>query len=271
MRNAQEALTGPAAIAASFARARAERRAALITYLTAGYPSPGESPALFRALEQGGADILEMGVPFSDPIADGPAIQRASYAALQKGVTPLACLNLVRRLRQEGIRLPIILMGYYNPIYRYGLTAYAKACREAGVDGLIVPDVPLEEAGPLQEACRACDLALILLAAPTTREERLRRIAEETEGFLYLVARLGITGAGNGLAEDLQERIALARRLARVPVAVGFGIATPEQARALAAWADGVIVGSAIVERAPQGPAALAQYIAGLRAALRPA
>ncbi len=260
---------GREALAAAFARARAERRAALITYLTAGYPSLEDSPALLKALAQGGADILELGVPFSDPIADGPTIQKASYVALQNGTTPSACLNLVRRLREEGFRTPMVLMGYYNPIYRYGLEAYAQACREVGVDGLIVPDVPVEEAEPLQSACRAYGLALILLAAPTTREDRLRRIAAQTEGFLYLVARLGITGAGDGLTGDLFDRVAQVRRFARTPVAVGFGIAMPEQARALAPWVDGVIVGSAIVERAPQGPGALAEYVASLRAALR--
>lgn len=260
---------GREALVTAFSRARAEGRAALITYLTAGYPSPEDSPALFASLVQGGADILEIGVPFSDPIADGPTIQKASYAALQRGMTPLACLHLVRRLREEGVRTPIVLMGYYNPIYRYGLERYVRDGREAGVDGLIVPDVPVEEAEPLRAACLEYDLALVLLAAPTTREERLRYIAAQTEGFLYLVARLGITGAGDGPASDLIHRLAHVRRLAHTPVAVGFGIATPQQARALAPWADGIIVGSAVVERAPQGPAALAQYAASLRASLR--
>lgn len=260
---------GKEALAAAFTQAYTEGRVALITYLTAGYPSLEDSPALFSALVRGGADILEIGVPFSDPIADGPTIQKASYVALQQGVTPSACFHLVRLLRDDGIQVPIILMGYYNPIYRYGLGRYVGDCCEAGVDGLIVPDVPLEEAGPLQAACRQEGIALVLLAAPTTREERLRRIAAQTEGFLYLVARLGITGAGDGLAEDLLERVAWVRRFAHTPVAVGFGVATPEQAQMLVPWVDGVILGSAVVERAPQGPRVLEEYTVRLKAALR--
>lgn len=269
MSHSTRPIVGVAAIVAAFERAKAARRAALITYLTAGYPSLDDTLALAPALERAGADIIELGAPFSDPIADGPTIQRASHAALEAGVTPQACLDLVASLRGRGMGAPVVLMGYYNPILRRGLEAYVDACVSVGVDGLIVPDLPLEEAESLHIACRRSGLALIQLAAPTTRDERLARIAAETEGFLYLISRLGITGAGDGLPADLAERLAHVRALAHTPVAVGFGIATPQQARALAAHADGVIVGSAIVERAPQGPQALEAYAASLSEALR--
>lgn len=263
-------------IADAFARARAEARPALIAYLTVGYPSPQATPELVMALARGGADLIELGVPFSDPIADGPIIQRASHAALQAGATPQSCLDLVDSLRHRGLMTPIVFMGYYNPILRRGLDAYAEACSAAGVDGLIVPDLPVEESAPLHDTCRRKGLALVQLAAPTTSDARLARIAAETEGFLYLVSRLGITGMGDALPADLQSRVARVRALAHTPVAVGFGIATPAQARALAsgelnAQADGLIVGSAIVERAPQGPQALEVYVASLAAALRTA
>lgn len=264
---------GVTAIAAAFARAKAANRSALITYLTVGYPSPQATLDLALALARGGADLIELGVPFSDPIADGPVIQRASHAALQAGVTPRSCLDLVASLRASGFTTPLVLMGYYNPILRRGLGAYAEACAIAGVDGLIVPDLPVEESGPLHAACHRRSLALIQLAAPTTGDVRLARIAAETEGFLYLVSRLGITGAGETPHADLGARLAQVRALARTPIAVGFGIATPQQARALASevCADGVIVGSAIVERAPQGPQVLEAYVASLATALRAA
>jgi tryptophan synthase alpha chain len=252
----------------AFASAKAQGRATLITYLTAGYPTLEASPALVRALAEGGADIIELGVPFSDPIADGPAIQAASYAALQGGATPAACLELVRALRAEGLRTPLVFMGYYNPILSYGEVAYARDCAAAGVDGLIVPDLPMEEAAPLRAACQAVGLALIDLVAPTTPEARLARIAAQAEGFLYVVSRLGTTGGGTVVSAELTERLQTARCAARVPVAVGFGVSQPEQVRALAGLAEGVIVGSAVVQRAALGPAALREYVATLRQAL---
>jgi tryptophan synthase alpha chain len=271
---------GIPAIVAALSLAAQEGRAALIPYLTVGYPTPGSTPELVRALIAGGADIIELGVPFSDPVADGPTIQAASYAALRQGVTPATCLQTVRALREEGVQTPILLMGYYNPIlsFRHGLdaasggpAAYAAACRASGVDGLIVPDLPPEEADELSGACHAEGLALVYLVAPTTGEARIAALCAATSGFLYVVRRLGTTGADAG---GLDQRDALAasmatvRRHARTPVALGFGVSTPQQAAEAAALADGVIVGSAIVERADAGAAALRDYVAGLRAAL---
>ncbi|MBM3190947.1 MAG: tryptophan synthase subunit alpha [Chloroflexi bacterium] len=259
--------TGVAAVERAFARAHGENRCALITYLTAGYPSPDESLALISALQEGGADLIELGVPFSDPVADGPTIQRASQAALAAGVTPSACLELAARLRERGVTAPLVLMGYYNPIHSYGLDAYTRDCARMGVDGLIVPDLPPEEAGPLRALCRERGLALIFLVAPTTGEERLASIASATSGFLYVVSRLGITGSALDATGELAQRLGIIRAHARTPVAVGFGISRPEQMRALVPWVDGLIVGSAVVERAPDGPDALRGYVAELRAA----
>jgi tryptophan synthase alpha subunit len=250
---------GRVSLGQAFGRAYDEGRCALIAYLTAGYPDLERSPALFAALQAGGADVIEMGVPFSDPVADGPTIQAASQAALEAGMTPRRCLELVGRLRDRGITLPIVLMGYYNPIFSYGLERYVADCARMGADGLIVPDLPPEEAQPLQHACEQHQLALIF---------RLAEIAHATQGFLYVVSRLGTTGASLAIDEALQARLALARAQAHTPVAVGFGVSRPEEAQALAPHADGVIVGSAIVRRAPEGPESLAAYVSALRAAL---
>ncbi|MBN1399698.1 MAG: tryptophan synthase subunit alpha [Anaerolineae bacterium] len=259
---------GRVSLGQAFGRARDEGRCALIAYLTAGYPDPERSPALFTALQAGGADVIEMGVPFSDPVADGPTIQAASQAALEAGMTPRRCLELVGQLRSQGVTLPIVLMGYYNPIFSYGLERYVADCAQMGADGLIVPDLPPEEAQPLQDACGQHQLALIFLVAPTTAEGRLVEIARMTQGFLYVVSRLGTTGASLAMDEELERRLALARVQAHTPVAVGFGVSRPEEAQALAPHADGVIVGSAIVRRATEGPESLAAYVRTLRAAL---
>ncbi|MHB1293913.1 MAG: tryptophan synthase subunit alpha [Anaerolineae bacterium] len=259
--------SGAAAIESAFAAARAEGRGALIAYLTAGYPAPDETVGLLRALVAGGADIIELGVPFSDPVADGPAIQRAGQVALRAGITPAGCLELVRRAREEGVRVPLLLMGYYNPILSYGLESYARDAAAAGAQGLIVPDLPWEESAPLGAACRQVGLALVQLVAPTSSEARVARLAAAGEGFLYVVSRMGITGAkGVGPLEALRAQMAVVRRHAHTPVALGFGIAGPEQVRALCGLADGLIVGSAVVERAAEGPAALEGFVRTLRA-----
>ena len=268
MSGASQAGSGTDRIRAVFGAAREQGRSALITYLMLGYPSPEETLALVPALQAGGADIIELGVPFSDPVADGPTIQRAGQVALQQGVTPKGCLGQVASLRQIGVTVPLVLMGYYNPIHSYGPDAYVQACVEVGVDGLIVPDLPPEEAGPLREACLSNGLALILLVAPTTKLTRAVDIAGMTSGFLYVVSRLGITGTALDPGEELAERLRGLRDRTAVPIAVGFGISTPEQAQALADQADGIIVGSAIVKRAPEGAAATEVFVASLRQAL---
>jgi len=259
---------GAAAIADAFRTAKGEGRCALVAYLTLGYPNLEATPALVAAIEAGGADIIELGVPFSDPLADGPTIQAASYAALEAGATPGVCLALTARLRREGVTAPLILMGYYNPILSHGEDAYARDAAAAGADGLIVPDLPPEEGVALQAACAAHGLALIYLVAPNSSEERIAAIADASEGFVYVVSRLGTTGEGQGPGEALAAQVEVVRRHAHTPVAAGFGISRPEQAREVARIVDGAIVGSAIVARAPEGPEAVREFVASLRAAM---
>ncbi|MGC9359940.1 MAG: tryptophan synthase subunit alpha [Anaerolineae bacterium] len=260
-------VVGQARIASAFQRVQREGRAALITYLTMGYPTLDAALDLVPALVRGGADIIELGVPFSDPVADGPTIEAASHAALANGMTPDLCLEQAAALRRQGVDRPLIMMGYYNPILARGLERYVQDCRSAGIDGLIVPDLPPEEAQELRAACDQLGLALIYLAAPTTDERRLQRLARETRGFLYVISRLGTTGGEMQVAEELRAQLALARDGA-APVAVGFGVSCPEHVRALAPLVDGIIVGSAIVRRAPEGPSAVEAFVRELRAAV---
>ena len=240
---------GVEAIRATFAAARAADRAVLIPYLTIGHPTLERSLALVDAAIEGGGDIIELGIPFSDPLADGPVIQRATHTALEGGATVRGCLETAAQLRARHPRIPFLFMGYLNPILAFGEAAFCRACREAGVDGLIVPDLPPEEATDIEARCREDGLALVYLAAPNTPETRLRLICERSQGYVYLVSVTGTTGARDSLPSDLPEFIARVRAVTDTPIAVGFGISTPEHAGAVARLADGVIVGSAVVER----------------------
>jgi tryptophan synthase alpha chain len=257
-------------ISAAFAAACAENRAALMPYYTLGYPDGPTAEAVIRAVSAAGADLIELGVPFSDPLADGPTIQRSTQIALDRGMTVAGCLASVGRLRAGGVTQPLLLMGYVNPILAYGPARFVRDAAAAGADGLIVPDLPAEEAGEIAAACAEHRLALVYLAAPTSTDERLAQLAAATTGFLYLVSVAGVTGARAGLPPDLADFIGRARAVARTPVAVGFGIATPAQARAVGQLADGVIVGSALINAVTSvgDPAAAARFVAGLRAAL---
>ena len=262
--------SGVQRIAATFERARRAGRAALMPYLTLGYPTAEQSLALVEAAIAGGADMLELGVPFSDPLADGPVIQRATHLALQQGITVAGCLGLVDQLRRRGATLPLVLMGYTNPILAYGEAAFCRACTEAGVDGLIVPDLPPEEGQALEGLCRATGLALIYLLAPTSDPARVKRVCERAQGFVYLVSVAGITGARDRLPADLAAFVGRVRAATRLPLAVGFGISTAEQAQQVAALADGVIVGSALVRLAeqPDAPEAVRAAVERLRGAV---
>jgi tryptophan synthase alpha chain len=253
---------------AHFAKALASGRKSLIAYLCAGDPDLGVTERLVPALAEAGADVIELGVPFSDPLADGPTIQAASQRALSRGTTLSGILEMVARVRSAGCQVPLVLMGYMNPIVRMGPETFVSRSAEVGVDGFIVPDLPLDEAGLLSTLAEARGLSLVLLAAPTTPPARLRAIGERTRGFLYFVSLTGVTGARASLPDDLPQRLAAVRRATSAPVAVGFGIAAPEQARALAAHADAVVVGSALVaevDRAQgtlEGPVALVRSLA---------
>ncbi|MEP0775416.1 MAG: tryptophan synthase subunit alpha [Acidobacteriota bacterium] len=235
-------------IAAAFTRAARGKRAAFIPYITAGDPSLERTLELAFALERAGADILELGVPFSDPIADGPTNQRAAERALARGTSLADVLALVRRLRFRS-ELPVVLFTYYNPVHAYTLPRFAVDAAAAGVDGVLFTDVPVEEARPAAEALQRVGLDLILLVAPTSTRERIKAIAKLASGFVYVVARTGVTGARSELEEALAQQVKLVRKLVRPRVAVGFGIGTPEQVQRAARLADGVVVGSAIVDR----------------------
>jgi tryptophan synthase alpha chain len=238
-----------------FVARRAERRPAFVAFLTAGDPSLERTVELAAELDLAGADVLELGVPFSDPIADGPVIQRASERALARGVTLERVLEVVRRVRRRS-QIPLVLFSYANPLFRYGLDRPTTDARDAGVDGVLVTDLPPEEAAGWLDRARAAGLDTVFLAAPTSPDERLRRVAEASRGFVYAVSRTGVTGEREALSEDASPLVARLRRLTGEPVALGFGIATPEQVKAAARVADGVVVGSALVrylEEHPQG------------------
>jgi tryptophan synthase alpha chain len=262
-------------IAAVFEALRRARRAALMPYLTLGYPQLKSALTLVPALVEGGADLIELGVPFGDPLADGATIQAASQRALKNGMTLSLCLEQVATLRAREVSVPLVLMGYYNPILQMGVQRFARAASEAGVDGVIVPDLPPEEANALQGALRARGIDLIFLLAPTSDDERVRSVAERAGGFLYLVSLTGVTGARDRLPPGLEAFCARVRAATDLPLSVGFGIGTPAQAVRVARVADGVIVGSALIRAigtaidADEDPAeAACAFVASLRAGI---
>ena len=236
-------------IARRFASLRKEGRAGLVTYLTAGDPDTDTSAKLFAGLAAAGADLIEIGMPFSDPMADGPVIQEAGQRALKQGMSLRRTLTFVRELRRLDDATPIVLMGYYNPIYRYGPEVFARDAVAAGVDGVIVVDLPPEEDAELTGPARAAGLDLIRLATPTSDEHRLPRIVENASGFIYYVAIAGITGTRSADSSEVAGAVARLQRFTNLPIAVGFGIRTPEQAAAVARAADAVVVGTALVQR----------------------
>lgn len=222
-------------------------RKVLIAYVTTGYPSVESTLKIGPLLAQSGADIIELGIPFSDPLADGVTIQRASFQALQNGVTPQVCLEVAGKLRRV-MDIPIVFMSYFNPLLQYGVKKFCRSCRQAGVDGLIIPDLPPEEGAGLEKAARENGIDVIYLLAPTSTAARIRLVAEHSRGFIYLVSVTGVTGARTRLPASLGKFIARVRKATDKPLCVGFGIAKPEQALKVAQMADGVIVGSRIVQ-----------------------
>jgi tryptophan synthase alpha chain len=260
-------------IAAAFEKARLERRAAFVAYLTAGDPDAEATVALARALGRAGADVLELGVPFSDPIADGPVLQRAAQRALAGGTTLSGVFEIARRIRKET-GLALVLFSYLNPLLRPGIAAAASEAAAAGFDGALVTDLPPEESGQFQPALRSAGLDTIFLVSPTSPPARMKAAAALSTGFLYVVSRPGTTGARSDLPADLSDTLGRARRAAGgLPIAVGFGIATPEAARQAARLADGVIVGSALVrcgeEAGDDREAAVERLARSLRMACR--
>src|SRR4051794_17450542 len=232
-----------------FARLREEGRAGLVIYLTSGDPDPETSLALFERLADAGADLIEIGMPFSDPMADGPSIQAAGQRALKAGMSLRKTLAMVRSLRERDPDTPYVLMGYYNPIYRYGAEAFVCDAVSAGVDGAIIVDLPPEEDKELAGPARKAGLDIVRLATPTSDEARLPAIVTHASGFIYYVAIAGITGTRSAEASSVQDAVARLRRFTNLPVAVGFGIKSPAQAAEVAKAADAAVVGSAIVDR----------------------
>jgi tryptophan synthase alpha chain len=239
---------GRARIDATFARCRAENRAALVTYVMAGDPDPETSLAVLKALPEAGADIVEFGLPFTDPMADGPAIQAAGLRALKGGQGVVKTLELVRRFREDDAATPVILMGYFNPIHAYGVERFLDDALAAGIDGLIVVDLPPEEDDELCLPALAKGLAFIRLATPTTDEKRLPAVLANTAGFVYYVSITGITGTATPNFDRVAEAVGRIRRHTDLPIVVGFGVRTGADAAAIARGADGVVVGSALVD-----------------------
>jgi tryptophan synthase alpha chain len=255
-------------LAPCFARWRAAGHTALIPYLTAGYPSVAETAALLAAVADAGADVIELGVPFSDPVADGPTIQRSSQRALEQGVTLGSVLDLLASFRAR-YPTPVVLFSYLNPILAFGTARFCREAVAAGAQGLLLTDLPMDGDAELERMLEESPLALVRLVAPTTPPARALRIAERAQGFLYYIARMGVTGAGRELRPELASELRALRARTDIPIAVGFGVSTPEHARLLAPEADGVVVGSALIDALDAGgPSAAAELVAALRAAL---
>ncbi len=258
-----------ARITARFDQAKAEDRAAFVPYMMCGDPDLENSYACMKALAENGADVIELGAPFTDPMADGPAVQRAGQRSLKAGTTLKDVLAMSKRFREEDDKTAIIVMGYANPMHKMGWAAFADAAAEAGVDGVICVDLPPEEDFEFRTALANKDIALIRFATPTTTDERMAKIADGASGYIYYVSVAGVTGAGTGSLEEIEAGVNRARKASGLPVAVGFGVKTPEQAAAFSRIADGVVVGSAIVEHAREAseaddPASAAKRMSAL-------
>jgi tryptophan synthase alpha chain len=238
-------------IDATFSRLQSARQKAFVAYLTAGDPSPEQTPALVEALAEAGADIIELGIPFSDPIADGPVIQQAFQRALAHGTSVASVLEMVRAIRQRT-EVPIVLFTYFNPVMRYGQERFLRDAASAGADGVLLLDLPPEEGSSEANLCAEVGLRWIRLIAPTTPDERAARLAREASGFVYYVSRAGVTGMQDQVASTIGERVTFLQQHTRTPICVGFGVANPDHVRQIARDADGIVVGSAIVRQIEQ-------------------
>lgn len=229
-----------------FKKLRRQRKKGFIVYITAGDPNLAVTERLIVELEKSGVDLIELGIPFSDPLADGPTIQRASQRAIAKGVNIKSILGMVRSSRKK-VSLPLVFMTYYNLVSHYGLRKFVKEAKQSGADGVIIPDLPPEEAEELTALAKKEDFATIFLAAPTSTKPRLKKIAVKSKGFIYYVSLTGVTGARERLPQDILDHVRSLKRITKKPVCVGFGVSKPAQARRISQLADGVIVGSAII------------------------
>lgn len=255
-------------ISERFAERQVEGRATLVPYVTSGFPSRAATVDVMAGLAEVGGDVLELGVPFSDPLADGPTIQESSFRALEGGMTVEGTLEVLSEFRR-GSDTPVVLFSYLNPLLRYGLEAFLGDAQEAGAQGLLLTDVPTGGDPRVEDAVLASSLDLIRLVAPTTVPDRATAIADQGQGFLYYISRTGVTGAREALTEDLEAEVSALRQAVELPVAVGFGISTPEQAALVGRIADGVIVGSALIQALDEGgPDAGRAFLASLRSAM---
>lgn len=258
-----------------FASLRARNERALVCFVTIGDPHISSTVSLVKTLADAGADVVELGIPFSDPLADGPSIQASSQRALAHGTSVAKSLEIVHQIRAACPSLPLVVMTYYNPILRYGLEQYVKDAKQAGVDGHIVTDLTPEEAGPWKELCCEHALDTIFLVAPTSTDARIQKATQLCCGFVYCVSRTGVTGARSDVPEELPEVVTRIRRYTHLPVCVGFGISRPEQAHAIGAFADGVVVGSALVDfiyeqrESPHLLQQVHQYVSEMKAATK--
>ncbi len=247
----------------------------IIPFITVGFPDVETTLQLAPALAQAGADVIELGVPFSDPLADGATIQKASFHALDQGVTMKTCLEVCSRLRGKGVEVPLVFLGYYNQFLAFGLERFAEEARRAGLNGVIVPDLPSEEAGPMADECRSHDIDLVPLLAPTSDDSRIAAACDVAGGFIYCVSLTGVTGSRDRVSEGTEELVRRVRSHTDLPIAVGFGLSQAEHVRAVGRFADAAIVGSALVnviDAAPPGEAVrrAAEFTAGLRQSQQP-
>lgn len=241
-------VTGNTRIAAAFEKARSENRAALMPFLSVGYPDLDTCKELLLAVVEGGADLIELGIPFSDPLADGVTVQRASQIALEHGSSLAFGFELVEFARQHGVDIPLVFMGYVNPFFQYGIDRLAVDAQRIGVDGLIIPDLPIEESDDFRLPLAEAGVDLIYMVAPTSTDRRIAQVAERASGFVYCVSLTGVTGARSNLADNLGPYIARVREQVSVPLAIGFGISTPDHVRQASSIGDGVVMASAMID-----------------------
>lgn len=254
----------------AFHRAASDGRTAILPFVTVGHPRRDSTPAVAEALCEAGADVIELGMPFSDPLAEGPVIQKSSFQALENGITPEACFDNAAEIRNRGVDTPLVFMGYYNPILQIGLDEFCARTRDAGVDGIIAADLPAAEAGPLLAACNKADISLVPLLALTSTDETVEHACKQASGFVYCVSLLGVTGARAQVSEHVESLVKRVKAHTELPVAVGFGISTAEHVNSVGRYADGAVIGSALVNLMQDGdhadaPANAAKFLRSLR------
>ena len=238
----------------AFIRAADDGRTAIVPFVTVGHPLRDTTPAVVEALAEAGADVIELGIPFSDPLAEGPVIQKSSFQALENGITPESCFQNASEIRRRGVTTPLIFMGYYNPIYQIGLDEFCSRTRDSGVDGIIAVDLPAAEAGPFLDACAKADISLIPLLALTSTEETIARACKQASGFVYCISLLGVTGARAVVSHRVETLVKRVKSYTELPVAVGFGISNAEHVREVGTYADGAAIGSALVNLMQDNP-----------------